>query len=106
MLDCIVDIEQSAVDPLSNVVVKDEGRRVFVPVPQSIQQTIDQSNRGIIFNWRCQSWCPSAGSVGTLTRMLSPVFAFEQLIPDSRTSRRPRTRTVKEMPNYCAFMAI
>ena len=50
MLDCIVDIEQSAIDPLSNVVIMDEGRCVFVPVPQPIQQTVDLSNRGIIVN--------------------------------------------------------
>jgi hypothetical protein len=66
-----------------------------VPVPQSIQQIIDLSNRGIIVNWRCQSWCPSAGNVGTLARMVSSFFAFEQLIPDSGTSRRPRTRGFK-----------
>jgi hypothetical protein len=55
-----------------------------VPVPQPIQQTIDLSNRGIIVNWRCQSWCPSAGSVGTLARTASPLFAVKQLIPNSR----------------------
>ena len=98
MLDRIVDIEQSAKDPLSNVVIKDEGRRVFVPVVQSIQQTIDLSNGGIVVNWRCQSWCPSAGSIGTLARMVSPFFAFEQLIPDSGTSGR-ELAWVKEMPN-------
>ena len=106
MLDCIVDIEQSAIDPLSNVVIKDQGRRVFVPVPQSIQQTIDLSNRGIIFNWRCQSWCPSAGSVGTLARTVSPLFAVKQLISNSTASRRPRTHRFNGKLNYRAFMAI
>ena len=99
MLDCIVDIEQSAVDPLSNVVIKDEGRRFFVPVPQSIQQSIDLSNGGIFVNRRCQSWCPSIGSVGTLARMVSRFFAFEQSMLDSKTSRRARTGRVQQMPN-------
>ena len=99
MLDCIVDIEQSAIDPLSNVVIKGEGRGVFVPVPQSIQETIDLSNRGIIVNWRCQSWCPSAGSVGTLARLVSPFFAFEQLIPDSERQRDFELAGSREIPN-------
>ena len=106
MLDCIVDIQQGAIDPLSNVFIKGQGRRVFVPVPQSIQQTIDLSNRGIIVNWRCQSWCPSAGSVGTLARTVSPLFAVKQLIPNSTASGRPRTRRFNGKLNYCAFMAI
>jgi hypothetical protein len=88
MLDGIIDIEQSAMDPVSDVVIKDKGGCVLVPVSQSIQQTIDLSNRGIIVSWRCQSWCPSAGSIGTLARMVSPFFAFEQLIPDSGTADR------------------
>lgn len=98
MLNGVVDIEQSAIDPVSNVVIMDKRSCFLVPVSQSIQQTIDLSNCGIVVNWRCQSWCPSAGSIGSLARTVSPFFAFEQLIPDSGTSDR-ELAWVKEMPN-------
>jgi len=52
--DCVVDVQQSAVDALSNVVITDECRCIGMPVPQSIQQTVDQANRGIIVKRRQQ----------------------------------------------------
>lgn len=56
--DRVVDVQQSTVDPLSNVVITDECRCIVMPVPQSIQQTVDQANRGIIVSWRCQQYAP------------------------------------------------
>ena len=56
--DRVVDIQQSTVDPLSNVGITDECRCIVMPVPQSIQQTVDQANRGIIVICRCQQYAP------------------------------------------------